>query len=106
MGQLANAAALMQDPEWREWLIAAAAYQARVVVTEDPSTTDHAVRYRLAQDAIVSPSMLADRLVSVISTDPDVVSLGGTPAQVGETLPIQKTANVWTALAKLIYPEG
>jgi hypothetical protein len=106
MGQLANAAALMQDPEWREWLVASAAYQARVVVTEDPATPDHAVRYRLAQDAIVSPSMLADRLVSVVSTDPDIAALGGTPALVGETLPIQKTAAVWTALAKLLYPEG
>lgn len=104
--ELPNAVALMKDQEWKDWLLAAAAYQARVVLQEPENTPDHPVRLRLAQDVLTSPQIVLERLVTVVSTDPEVAGKGKTATLVGQPLILQKVAGVWTALAKLAFPQG
>ncbi len=103
MGRLANAVALRKDPEWREWLVTAAAYVSREVYLEASTVTDHAVRYRLALDVMVTPEVVAAQLVTIISTDPDVAVKGTSPAAVTEELTITKVQAIWTKLALLHY---
>lgn len=104
--ELPNAVALMRDVDFRDWLMAAGAYQARVVLGEPAATPDHAVRVKLAQDVLMSPEMLLDRLVNVVATDPEVAGRGVTPAVVGQPLILQKVADIWTSLARLSFPQG
>jgi hypothetical protein len=104
MGALANAVALRADPVWREWLITAAAYQARLVLLESADTPQHPIRERLARDVATTPQMIADMLVTIVSTDPEVATKGGTPALVGEAMVLDKLEEVWTAVARLYYP--
>ena len=82
--------------------MAAGAYQARIVVTEPASTTDHDIRLQLAQNVLTSPNIVVDRLVTIVGTDPDVASKGNTPELVGEALVLSKVADVWTTLAKMM----
>lgn len=104
--ELANAATLMRDETFRDWIMAAAVYQARQVIVEPDTTANHAIRERLAQDVIVSPAILVERLVNVIATDPDVAAKGNTVDLIGQTIILQKVAAIWTHLARLAYPMG
>lgn len=106
MGALANAALLMNDAAMRQWLIAAGAYQARVVYTEDPATPDHAVRLLLAKDVLMNPSFISDRLLTLICTDPVVANMGSTASAVGENTCLAKVAELWTLLAQWTHGDA
>lgn len=106
MGALANAVVLLRDPDFRDWCLAAGAYQARVVITELGTVPDHDIRLRLAVDVLSCPEVVVDKLVTAIATDPDVAGKGSTTAAVGEALALSKTAAVWTTLAKIGYPNN
>ena len=104
--ELPNAVALMRSADFRDWLTAAAAYQARVVVLEDVSTADHDIRLKLATDVLMTPSIVVDRLINAVATDPEVAVKGTTPELVTQAVILQKVAAVWTVLAKLSFPNG
>jgi hypothetical protein len=103
MGALSNAVTLRADPVWRDWLITAGAYQARVVLSEATTVADHDVRMKLARDVAFTPASIIDLLVTVISTDPEVAVKGATPELVTEATVLAKVAANWTAIAKLLY---
>lgn len=103
--ELPNAVALMRDSEFRDWVVAAIGYQARVVMQEATSIADYAVRRKLASAAILDPAQFGDRFINVIATDPEVAVKGKTVQLVGQALLLQKVAGVWPHLAKLIFPE-
>lgn len=102
--ELPNAVALMEDDTFRKWCIAAAVYQARLVVQEAATVADHGVRLKMAMDVIVNPQLLADRLVHVIAADPAVSGKGDTVQEITQDTMIAKVAEVWTILAKNFYP--
>ena len=104
MGALDNASKLIQDANFRAWMLAAGAYQARQVITEDPATADHAVRYLLAVEVIVEPQMVVDRLVTLVGTDPDIATQGSDTSTLSESTVLNKVSVIWTDLAKLIVP--
>lgn len=104
MGALANAATLLQDPIFRAWMTAAGAYQARQVISEDPATANHAVRLKLANDAVVTPGIVTDRLVTIIGTDPTIAAMGNSTATLDETTVLNKVAAAWTTIAQMMYP--
>lgn len=101
--ELANATVLMKDGDFRLWCLAASAYQARVVLTEDPSTPDHDVRMRLAKDVINNPEVIVDKVVNIIATDPQVAGQGSTVAAIGQPLMLNKIAEIWTPLAEVSF---
>lgn len=105
MGALANAAALIQDATFAQWMTAAAAYQARLVIGEPESTPDHAIRLVLAKEVAVSPHSAAARLVTIVGTDPAIAAQGDNPAAIPEADILAAVAAVWTTLAHLIHPE-
>ena len=102
--ELPNAVALRRDNDFRDWVIAAIGYQARLVLTEPANTVDYTPRRALAAAAILDPAAFADRFVNVIATDPAVAGKGDTVALVTQATLLSKVAEVWTPLAKLIYP--
>lgn len=104
MGAVANAAALMRNEDWRHYVTAAVVYQAVQVYTELVSVSDHAVRLRLALDVIAVPDLITTRMVSIVSTDPSIASLGSTLTDNHETALLTKVAQVWTDFAKTTYP--
>lgn len=104
MGALANAAKLLKDSDFRDWMTAAGAYQARQVILEDPATADHSIRLLLANDAIVTPEITTDRLVTIIGTDPTIAADGSTVATLNEGKVLTAVANSWTTIAKMMYP--
>lgn len=106
MGALANAAILISDQTFISWCVAAGAYQARQVVLEADTVADHKVRLHLAQNVITVPGMISNSITLVIATDPAVASMGSTALLVTEAVVLQKAAEVWTALAKVMYPSG
>lgn len=102
--ELPNAATLLHDPTFRDWILAASIYQARIVITEDPATADHATRLKLANDVIVNPQMTLDRFVNLVATDPDIAGAGNNVTAIGQPAILSKVAQLWTPLAKLLYP--
>lgn len=104
MGALDNAVTLMANPMWRQYMTAAAAYQARVVYSEAASVPDYATRRRLAIDVLASPDLISSQLAILLGTDPDLVTATSDPVQVDEPMIIQKVAGYWTAIAKQHYP--
>lgn len=108
MGRLENGSALMMGTEaqhFRNWLTVAASTTARAVITEDPATADHAVRYRLALDVLVVPNIVVDRLVTAVATDSQVTANPPVFNDAAEAVIQQKVNEVWTTIAKLMYPE-
>ena len=101
MGALNNAATLGNDPRWREWAVAAAAYTAREVLTEDPATPDHEKRLALARLVLANPRFLEERLTWILATTPEIAMKGGNPTVVGENLVLQTVSDLWTHLAHL-----
>ena len=104
--ELPNAVVLMHSQEFHDWCMAAGVYQARLVISEGGTVTNHAIRLKMAQDVIVTPALIANQLVSLIATDPSVNSLGSDVTTIGQAVILQKVADVWTDLAKLLYPQG
>jgi len=101
MGVLDNAAKLIKDATFLDQCMAAAAYQARLVVLEDPTTPDHQIRMDLAQNVILSPENYRTRFAIYLATDPAVSSKGATAALVTEATIIDKTAAIWTTVAQI-----
>lgn len=101
MGALANAAVLIKDTTFLDQCMAGAAYQARQVVLEDPATPDHQVRLDLALTVITSPESFRTRFAIYLATDPTVSGKGNTAALVTEATIIEKTAAIWTTVAKI-----
>ena len=104
MGALANAVTLLRDDNFRRFITAACAYQARQVILEDPGTGDHAVRLSLAEKVMTNPNYIVDKAVAAVATDPAVATLGTTVGDTGsisEATILGEVANTWTALAKL-----
>jgi hypothetical protein len=104
--ELPNAVALMRSVDFRDWLLAAGAYQARVVLAEPDTTPLHDVRLKLAEEVLMSPAVIVDRLVNAIATDPEVAGKGQTPQAVTQALILKKVDLVWSALARMSYPNG
>ena len=104
-GPLQNAVLLMNDGTWRQWLTTAAAYNARLIYDESPTVEDHAVRYALALEVLITPQAITDRLVTLVSTDPTIAVQSGVPANLTESSIIDAVMKYWTALAKWKYPE-
>jgi hypothetical protein len=105
MGALANATVLRKDTVFIDWIETAIAYEARVILTsESSSTPDYDVRRRLATDAAVSPKMILDIMVTAVATDPALASKGtvvGT--QITESDILDGVQGAWTVIAKLTY---
>ena len=101
--ELPNAVALMRDSDFRDWVMAAAVYTARTVLAEPTATPDYSVRRQLAITILGNPSVIVERTVNIIAADPEVCSKGTTVTAVGQTLLIQKMADIWTPIAKLLY---
>lgn len=106
MGALNNAATLGNDKRWREWVVAAAAYTAREVLKEDPSTPDHEKRLNLARMVLASPRLLEARLTWILATTPEIAVKGDSPEEVGEGTVLSEVANIWTHLADITTPGG
>lgn len=102
--ELPNAVALMREADFRDWLVAAGAYTARTVLNEDEGTPYHRARLLLAYDVLGNPAMIAERLVTIVATDPEVAGKGNGVAAVGQPLILAKVAAAWTALARMAYP--
>lgn len=105
MGALDNAVQILNNPLWKQYMAAASAYVARQVYTEATNTQDYAIRRRLVLDVLVNPNILADRLATLLGTDPDLVTTTSDPVTVDEQAIVQKVTGYWTALAKSTYPE-
>lgn len=101
MGALANAAVLVKDPTFLDQCMAAAAYQARQVILEADTTPDHATRLALATTVSSDPLTFRTRFAVYLGTDPEVAAKGNTAAAVGEQMILDKTAAIWTTVAKL-----
>lgn len=99
--ELPNAVALMRNDEFRDWVMAAAVYQARQVIVEATSVQDHAIRVILAEKVALNPAPYVERFVNVIATDPAVAGLGDTPSEIGQSTFLAKIAEVWTPMARL-----
>lgn len=103
-GEFANAATLMGDSEFRTWVMVASVFEARNVVTEPDTATDHAVRLKMANAVIAGPQTYLDRIVNVIACDPDVAAAGNTAEAVTQEVLLTKIEQVWTPLAKVLFP--
>lgn len=101
--EVPNAVALRKDPEWKEWVLVAAAYQARVVILEPADTPNHEIRMKMAREVAFTPESIFGVLLTVVSTDPAVCSKGSTAAQVTQQTLLGKVEEVWTPLANLLY---
>jgi hypothetical protein len=101
MGAVANAATLIKDPIFLDWCMAAAAYQARQVLLEDPLIEDHQLRKDLAVNVANDPLNFRTRFTVYIATDPTVAVKGNTAALVGEQTVLDKIAAIWTTVAKM-----
>lgn len=104
--ELANAVTLLGDPVFANVAKAASVYQARKVVTEPVATADHDVRLRLAQAVVENPEWMVQRALSVLATDPAVNTRGTTLAAIGQDAILASMETAWTALAKLLFPDG
>lgn len=103
-GPLANSVALLSNPEWKKWMTAAAAYQARVVYTEAANVNEHAARLRLALDVLTVPDLISDRLATLLAADGSLVAQGSSPDSFPEAEILTRVANLWTPIAKTTYP--
>jgi hypothetical protein len=101
MGALANAAVLIKDATFLDQCMAAAAYQARQVILENNATPDHDARLALATSVSADPLTFRTRFAVYLGTDPEVAAKGTTAAAVGEQMILDKTAAIWTTVAKL-----
>ena len=100
--ELPNAVALMQNDEFRSWVMAASVYQARQVIIEPASTTDHTPRVSLANSVVMNPTQYLERFVNVIACDPGIASLGTTVQQITQPTLLQKMSDIWTPLSKVV----
>lgn len=101
MGALDNASKLIKDATFLDQCMAAAAYQARLVVLEADTVPDHPVRLALATSVVSDPTNYRTRFAVYIATDPAVASKGATAALVTEQTILDKTAEIWTMVSKL-----
>lgn len=101
MGALANAAILIRDTTFQDWCMAAAAYQARLVILEPDTTPDHTVRYDLATSVANDPINYRVRFTTYLATDPAICTKGSTPAAVTEQTVLDKVAEIWTTVSKM-----
>lgn len=104
MGSLSNAASLLVNAEWRNWMTAAASFVAAEVYAEPTSTPDYADRRRLALDVIADQTFITDRLVSFVSTTQAVASVGPVPSDAHEAPVLTRVRQLWTTIAKTTYP--
>jgi hypothetical protein len=101
MGALANAAILFKDETFRDWCMAAAGYQARQVILENPATENHQLRLDLAITVANDPLAFRIRFTSYLSMDPEVALKGSTAALVGEQTVLEKVASIWDTVSRL-----
>jgi len=106
MGALENATELMKDSTLLELVKAGTVYQSRQVVIEAVGTAEHAARLALANVCIIAPDRHAVQFLNVIACDPTVAALGPTSASVPENTILTKLAEVWTPIAKMLYPQA
>jgi hypothetical protein len=104
MGALANASALMKSDEFRGLVMAAAVYTATTVLAEPSSTENYTSRRALAIEVLVNPQIITDRLVSILSGTPSIALTSSDPSQISDDLIITRAAEVWTALAEILFP--
>lgn len=101
MGVLDNAAKLIKDVTFQDWCMAAAAYQARLVILEDASTPDHLDRLNLATSVVNNPDTFRSRFTVYVATDPSVSGKGATAALVTEATVLDKVATIWTTVSQV-----
>lgn len=90
MGALANAATLIKDTTFQDWCMAAAAYQARLVVLESNNVPDHQLRFDLALSVVSFPENYRTRFTVYLATDPEVAVKGATAAAVTEATVLER----------------
>lgn len=101
--ELANATVLMGDSTFRDWMRASMVYQSRVVILEDPLTTNHVNRLWLANICVVNPDQYLTIFVNAIACDPAVCGLGTqVGSEITQTLMLSKAAEVWNPVANLL----
>jgi hypothetical protein len=105
MGALGNAASLMTNQEWSNWMTAAACFVAAEVYSEATSTADYDIRRRLALDVLTVPTMITSRLVSLVSTTATVAVVGPVPSDAHEAPVLARVRQLWTKIAESTYPE-
>ena len=103
--EIKNAARFMTDTEMTGWVIAGLMWTAKTVLSENPSTTDYAVRRKLAVFVSKEPDNqnIVRQVQNLISVDIDVCSKA-TVDLVGQVLFLQKIAEMWTHIAKGEFP--
>lgn len=101
--ELSNAVVLMKNEKFRDWIMAASVYQARVVITEGAAVTDHALRVQLAQTVVVNPDMHLAKFVNALACDPDIAGAGTDIEVFGQGPLLSKLAGIWTPMAKMIF---
>lgn len=104
-GPLQNAVLLMSSAEWRQFLTAAAAYNARLVYGEEAEVPEHNVRLKLAMQILVVPGAATDLLVTLVSTDPAICTQSGVPSAITEQSIIEAVMSYWTPIAKMRFDE-
>lgn len=102
--EVANAVVLLDSDVFYKWCKAASAYEARLVVTEDPTSPDHTARVALAQAVVNNPDRFAGTFVSVISADPAICGVGSDITVIGQGPLLTSISQSWTPLAKLLFP--
>ena len=105
MASLGNAASLMVNADWRNWMTAAANFVAAEVYSEATTVPEHAARLRLALDVLNgTPDMITGRLVTMVSVTQSVASVGPTPSDAHEAPVLARVRQLWTPIALNYYP--
>ncbi len=100
--EITNAVALMKDPEFRDWVCAAACYQASAALTSGTAAAK-----TMAQEVLLNPrGPHLERLINVLAVRPNLFNAGATVGEggIGQQVLLTEIAAVWTPLATVLYP--
>jgi hypothetical protein len=96
MALLSNAAALANDPDFRNRVTAAAVGRARSGIS-NPDAGIHAINF--ARAIVQNPTIYVHAFAWAIATDPAIASLGATGAAVPDEAILASMQPVWAAMA-------
>lgn len=100
MGAVANAATLARDAMFRDRVLAALVYQARVVVADEQRPR---AERALAAAVVRAPLSFAETAAWVLAADPQVAA-NATASTVGEQLLLDRVMVAWPYLAGVAGP--
>lgn len=102
--EITNAVALMKDPDFRDWVCAAACYRASAVLTSGTAPAK-----AMAQEVLLNPrGPNLDRLINVLAVRPALFGAGATVGDggIGQQALLTEIAAVWTPLATALHPNA